>query len=151
MESVLHLLVAILSMGTGRGDSTVKGIASSTGTPVSQISSNVFPSEPVCIMSEYVPKGRGWLKVNMSESISKPVEQPKPVALIVVATAGLILKSEPSDARLLHFIFLFSFTRICMASQVDLLAFTRCGGKVSVITAVPSPNDKEYPCSVSEK
>ena len=78
--------------------------------------------------------------MSITVSISKPLLQAIAVAPVTVETAGEILKSLPLEARLLHFIFLFSFTIIRVASHEDV-AFNTFGKSVSVMLAVPPPND----------
>lgn len=82
--------------------------------------------------------------VNTSESISKPILQPIPVAPVIVEAAGEIIKSLPPGSRLPHFIFLFSVTVTRPASQEDF-ACNITGNKVSVMLAEPPPNDNLYP------
>ena len=133
-----------LSMGVGANGRIRSGKLFPGEIFLSQLSSNVFPSVPFFIVTVKFPGGNGPLNVSIIESMSKPLLQPSPVALIIDDVAGEITKSLPSEARLLHFIFLLHFTITWVASQEEFV-FSIAGKSGSVMLAVPPSNDNLYP------
>ena len=90
-----------------------------------------------------MPGAKGLAKNIEIESKSKPVLHWIEIALVglkVFPFVSTTLKSDPSAARLEHFIFLFVFILISVPSQ-GAIALARSGSNGSVILAVPPPNE----------
>ena len=103
------------------------------------MSFKVLPSDPVLAFTLYVPGAKGFAKNIEIESKSNPVLHWYEMTLvgeIIFPLGAITLKSEPSAARLLHFIFLFVLILISVPSH-GAVAEDRWGSKGSVMLAVP--------------
>jgi hypothetical protein len=130
-----------IEIGGGAIIFTVVLLPTTIGVP--QLSSTVFPSEPVAIDIVCSPAESGADRDRVTESRSKLLEQPTPVAAVTVPP--VTVKSLPLAATELHLIFLLKRTVIAVPSQFAEALATE-GASGSVITAVPPVNTNPYPC-----
>ena len=92
-----------------------------------------------------MPGVKGFAKNIDKESRSNPPAhciEDAATAFMIVPLGVVTVKSEPSAARLVHFIFLLVFMLISVPSQ-GATALNKRGRRGSVMLAEPPPKDKE--------